>query len=761
MGERTGLINHHVVPKDIPVNTYTLGTPEEPTGDTDPTDDAGEAGLPALIAFEDIFSQDEAHRSRLDAIVERVEPNENGLPSDFTADADEHQRRFIDCPAETIRLLAPAGSGKTQSVVNRVLTQAARGQSLDRFLILTFDNAAGLSLREKLEKGIAESGLRVRGSASVLTLNKFGYQLLKGILRDKVGRCDLGENPEGDRHESVRRALEELKSQQPDLHRLLPVKLARRVYLDLISTLKNQVILADRLVRKDPDTVRQFLDLAEQTGLLEPWLEPHRGTVAWESVKTKIPSVLVFLYKLYNDINRHHRRIDFDDQKLLAYLGLESDERLAKIATGQYASVVVDEFQDINRLDFEFIKLLARGKQLIVVGDDDQAIYAFRRCSPDYIINFPERVGRQAETHVLRVNYRCPRNVVEMGNRLIAHNTNRIEKNQVAHRADDAHVQLWHCLNSASEAQVVARFVKKLYTDRAAKGFRYSDVAVLLRMNSQSLPLQIALILEEVPYHCRREENIIVSDLMKKLLGLIDLHSRLRAAPNEHCPADTRLLCGCLVRYAPAKDVERFHQEAERCGGYLQLARIPDRTFLPAGLTKSDFRRAVENLVKDATPLELVERISANFKHLGGMIGSLEDAINNTLPLGEFVDIASRFKGDVRQFHEMLTGLLQKVEGGLYHGEEGDAVNLLTYFRAKGRQWNTVIIPGANQKVIPLGNANVEDERRLFYVAVTRATSNLVVSFVRHAVRSRVEPSQFIEEMGLKDAEEKRAKVLS
>src|SRR5262245_66572741 len=117
----------------------------------------------------------------------------------------------------------------------------------------------------------------------------------------------------------------------------------------------------------------------------------------------------------------------------------------------------------------------------------------------------------------------------------------------------------------------------------------------------------------------------------------------------------------------------------------------------------------------------------------GEMIGTLEDAINNTLPLGEIVDIAGRFKGDVRQFHEMLTGLLGKVEGGLYHVEEGDAVNVLTYFRAKGRQWSTVIIPGANQKVIPLGNANVEDERRLFYVAVTRATANLIVSFVRPA----------------------------
>jgi DNA helicase-2/ATP-dependent DNA helicase PcrA len=612
-----------------------------------------------------------------------------------------------------------------------------------------------------LDNGIAASGLKVRGSASVLTLNKFGYQLLKGLLRDKVGRCDLGENPESDRHESIRRALEQVRSQYAEIYRLLPYKLARRVYLDLISTLKNQVILADRLVNKDPVAMREFLDLAERTGLLEPWLDPHRGTPNWEVAKTKVASILVYIYKLYNDINRHHHRIDFDDQKLLAFLSLQADDNLAKIATGQYTSVIVDEFQDINRLDFEFIKLLARGKQMIVVGDDDQSIYAFRGCSPDYIINFSERVSREVETHILRTNYRCPKNVVDMGNRLIGQNTTRIKKEQVAHRTDVADVHLWHCLNSASEAQVIARFIKKLHTDRAAKGFRYSDVAVLLRINSQSLPLQIALILEDIPYHCRREENIIVSDLMRKLLGLIDLHLRLRQRPNECSLTDTRLICNCIVRYAPAKDVERFHGEVERCGGYLQLARVPDSVFLPSGLTRADFRRAMENLVKDATPLELVEQISSNFKHLGGMIGSLEDAINNALPLGEIVDIASRFKGDVAQFHELLTGLLEKVEGGLYHSEEGDAVNLLTYFRAKGRQWNTVIIPGANQKIIPLGNCNTEDERRLFYVAITRATSNLIVSFVRHAVRSRVEPSQFIEEMGLKDAEEKRARVLS
>jgi len=357
--DRSGLINHPKAPSQRAADTDGFDFTDEPPAGTPPgaADD-----LPGLIAFDDLFSQDADLKERIDRIVERVEANDHTTAAEFTAEADADQRKFIDCPADTIRLLAPAGSGKTQSIVNRVLTRVAGGAPIDRFLILTFDNAASLSLREKMEAGLAGSGLRTRGAPSVLTLNRFGYQLLRGVLRDRIGRCDLGERPEGDRQESVRRALEKLKADRPDVYQL---------------------------------------------------------------------------------------------------------------------------------------------------------------------------------------------------------------------------------------------------------------------------------------------------------------------------------------------------------------------------------------------------------------VGSLEDAISNSLPLGEFVDIAGRFKGDVRQFHEMLTGLLGKVEGGLYHLEEGDAVNLLTYFRAKGRQWNTVIIPGANQKVIPLGTAHVEDERRLFYVAVTRATSNLIVSFVRHAVRSKVEPSQFIDEMGLKDAEEKRAKVLS
>ena len=168
--------------------------------------------------------------------------------------------------------------------------------------------------------------------------------------------------------------------------------------------------------------------------------------------------------------------------------------------------------------------------------------------------------------------------------------------------------------------------------------------------------------------------------------------------------------------------------------------------------------------MRPGSPSEVVERIGRSFKNMNGIAGDLETAVNEEyLPLGEFVDIASRFKGSMQEFFEVISSLKEKVEGGLYQEKGGTGVNILTYFKCKGRQWDTVFIPGSNQKIIPQTkkDSNVEDERRIFYVAVTRATSNLFFSYVRTTVKSKVEPSQFLAELGLTDAEEKRAGVLA
>jgi DNA helicase-2/ATP-dependent DNA helicase PcrA len=709
------------------------------------------------FVFEDMFAHDRESERRLDDIAGQVHPLAGPPSFEFTPDADAEQQRFIESTAQTIRLLAPAGSGKTQSIANRIIRSSSKGENLSRFLILTYDNAAAISLREKLHRGFASARAVPPGQVQVLTLNKFGFALFRGVLHDQYGQFTLGENPESDRREAIRRALDNLKSARPDVYGLVPRELARRVYLELFTALKNNLVLPDDLFSTQTNVARQrFLDLCEGT-LLQPWLNAVRGRPDEVSARQQIISGLGNLYRQYWRLMRNHNRIDFEDQKLLPYLALSADETLARSAMGQYSCVIVDEFQDINRLDFELIRLLVRDKQLIVVGDDDQAIYAFRGCSPDYILHFPEHIGREVETHVLRVNYRSPANVVDMSNKLIRHNRNRIEKDQHAKKVENATVQLWHCLNSASEAQILARTIKRLHANLSRDGFRYSDVAILYRMNSQSLPLQMALILEEIPYHCRKEDNVIVSATMEKLLALIGLHLELRNNPRHHSLMDSRLLCDCYFRHSRDQEANQLHRLVERTGRYDEAAKAAARAAGPKGKFTQNFVKAVSCLFAESPPGRLVQNIASNFKNLGGIVGTLEEAINNNLPLGELVDIANRFRGDTRQFHDLVSGLLAQVQGGLFNEEEGDAVNLLTYFRAKGRQWHTVMIPGANQKVIPHARCHLEDERRLFYVAVTRATHSLTLSYVRQAVRSAVEPSQFLAEMGAGKAEEKRA----
>ncbi len=713
-----------------------------------------------LIEIDDIFGEDESVRQRLDELVRDAGTSTFQQQPHFTLDADNDQQAFIRSDARTIRLLAPAGSGKTQSIVNRILSRCTQDpKSLEQFLVLTFDNAAATSLREKLADAITQTG-RTELTAvtpNIFTLNSFGYRLLRRSLRDHCKRTQMGNDSVRQAREIVREVLKSLRAAAPEKASLLPQRLAARVYVDLIGALKNHIVLVDELATHSQGAIDGVLHLVEM-GLFRPWLAGLSGQDAKREQRT-ILNLLVFIYRQYEEEMTRRRRIDFDDQKLLPYLALRNQPELARAIMARFQSVIVDEFQDINRLDFELIQIIASEKQLIVVGDDDQAIYAFRGCSPDYIINFADRSGRAVDSHVLHTNYRCPRNIVEMGNRLIANNTNRVGKTQIAKKKEDADVQLWHSLNSASEAQIIARFVKRLHAREQKNGLRYSDIAVLLRMNCQSLPIQIAFAIEEIPFRCRPADNILVSQIMTNLLGLIQLHLHIVKNVGYCTAEDSELIARTLARNVTPDNIKRFHRSIKRCGGYVNASMMPGKVFMLGGAIRHwQFQNAIQALIRRAAcPSDLINRITTNFRAIYGIVGTLDDALNDDVPLAELLDISDRFRGSIADFHEALTRLVAVVQSGLFVEENGDGVNLTTFFRAKGLQWHTVIIPTANQRVIPSSGSSIEDERRLFYVAVTRVKTNLVIAYVRQAVDAQVQCSQFIEEMGLTDATEKRA----
>ena len=487
--------------------------------------------------------------------------------------ADPHQRRVIECRSRTIRMVAPAGSGKTQTIVERVLGRIAEGVPAERVLVLTFDRAARRSLVERLASRSRERGIDA-SACTVSTLNAFGAALLRRHaprepravaeerLADRLLAKACGEIGAG----------EELASQGPIVRELFA--LLKNALHDPRSDgqkafarfLARDPVAADRLAelsadvpRADPDTIAALYAATER--------EMHRAGV-----------------------------IDFDDQKLRALAVLDGKEVRAHVERS-WSEVVVDEFQDINRLDFELVRRLAGCADLVVTGDDDQAIYGFRGCSAEFIVGLERHLGRQVESHELSINYRNPPNLLAHAVRLVGHNRGRIPKSPVAARTDAAQVVVAPTGGFEGEALGLAHRACKAIR----RGRRPGEIAVLCRTNA----------------HC----------------GAVAERFRSVGIP-------------CRVRT----------ESGDRRGAAARGAEPPDDTT--------------------------------------------------------------------------------------------EAVWVATYFRAKGLQWPVVFLPGCNEGLIPHPRAPVDGERRLFYVALTRASQELVVSWVA-VPRDQARPSRFLSESGL------------
>ncbi|HYO46152.1 MAG TPA: ATP-dependent helicase [Gemmatimonadota bacterium] len=490
--------------------------------------------------------------------------------------ADEHQRRVIECRAPTIRMVAPAGSGKTQTIVERVLGRIEEGLPPARILVLTFDRAARRSLVERFATRSRERGIDA-AACTISTLNAFGASLLR-------------------RHapEEARAVADEALAE-----RLLAKACARLGGSEELSsrgTIVRELFALLKNALHDPRTGNErtfarFLSTDPVAG--------ERMAELAADVPRANPAMVAALFAATEREMRRTGVIDFDDQKLRA-LALLARSDLRGSVERQWAEVVVDEFQDINRLDFELVRRLAARADLVVTGDDDQAIYGFRGCSSEFIVGLARLLGRDVDSHELAINYRNPPNLLDHAVRLVRHNRGRIPKSPVAARTDAARVAVALTASSEAESAGLAHRTRKAIEG----GRRPEDLAVLCRTNA----------------HCAA------------------VSERLRAAGVP-----------CRVRAEP--------------GG-----RQPGASGRPWRSTRPE--------------------------------------------------------------------------------DPADAVTVATYFRAKGLQWPVVFLPGCNEGVIPHPRAPVDAERRLFYVALTRASQELVASWVA-VPREEARPSRFLEEAGL------------
>jgi DNA helicase-2/ATP-dependent DNA helicase PcrA len=668
-------------------------------------------------------------------LIEAPVDTRNALAS-FAAAGDEHQQRVIQANELTVRLVAPAGSGKTQTVVHRVLSRIRDGIKPSRIVVLTFDNSASSSLKSKLDEELTRLGTDVKG-LTVSTLNAYGY----GLLREHFNAEYRPIAADWRTRRLIRECRKKLREVSAERAALLPGNLEDRFYLAVFSVFKNQIFDPRAL---QPQTVADFM-LAHPTEM--PFFEPG---LTGEAIKKVIQGV-IWLYQRYNTRLSEENMLDFDDQKLRAYRCLTEQPGVLEALQNRYSEVIVDEFQDINRLDFEFIKALASKATLVVTGDDDQAIYGFRGCTPEYIIELEKHLERTVTPYELKINYRSPPNIVEHAAKLISHNTWRIAKQPVAHQTTPSQIKVVSSLGAANESKWIVDMIHRLRHENAT--LEWANFAVLYRTNAQSLAPQIDFVLNDIPYHVRKDDNIMENEALEKLLGTLRLKLALDEK-EEPTPRDCLLTTQAYFRFLTGDDIRRVSAllgHSTLPFGDLVAARDFAEAVPRSGA--GNFAAAVADLIAAPSLMNTLDVLAQKFKGLRAMIGSLDDVLEEKVPLGEIYEIAANFKGDSAEFVATLERALGRARA-IGAGNNDDGVALRTYFKSKGLQWHTVFLISCNDGVIPHKRSiqdprKLEEERRLFYVAMTRASANLVISYVKNVAKGSVAPSRFITEAGL------------
>jgi DNA helicase-2/ATP-dependent DNA helicase PcrA len=682
--------------------------------------------------FED-FDVREEQESQLDKRLVETDLDARPALKGFEPSADGDQLSLIHAPHQTIRLIAPAGSGKTQTIINRVLHLAKNGARPERILCLTFDNSAVSALREKLSEQLATSAA-AHQKFSIRTLNAFAYS----VLRDHFA----SEHKQIIEQDRIWRLIKELKdtlasssAEGRKRHDALPASLRFRFYSEFFGLLKNSLF--------DPrETVPQkFADFMLTSKAAEVFFQP--GSTS-EQKKFVIQAVLWMFTNFERLLQRVHR-MDLDDQKLRALKCLEASPNVLLLVQRRYEEVIVDEFQDINELDFALVSLVAQKSRLVITGDDDQAIYGFRGCTPRYIIDLERHLGRNVQSFELKRNYRCPRNVVDHATRLIRHNQWRIEKNPIAHRSEDASIKVIEATTATGEAKMIATTIERVR--RRNQELQYSDFAVLYRTNAQSLPIQLQFILRDIPYKVREKDNILYNNELERLLGVLRVKLALNKG-GQPSGADSVLCLRSYFRFVDERVVSRLETAFDQSTSFFDaLSSRAVLTLLPK-LKDSRFNQVMREVSKAPSLFKTLDILAKDFRGLRGMVGSLEEVVDNEVPLGEVYELAASFRGRIDAFVETVESALKRAKEAKA-GEEERGVALATYFKAKGLQWHTVFLTSCNEGLIPHKRAPIEDERRLFYVALTRASSNLFVSYLKTSCKTRVQPSCFLSQAGL------------
>jgi len=466
-------------------------------------------------------------------------------------------------------------------------------------------------------------------------------------------------------------------------------------------------------------------------------------------------------YFMFEEERNRRGLITFDDMLMLSVKHLRADEDARNYWANKYEYVIVDEFQDTNLAQYEFVKILAEGaKAFIAVGDDDQAIFCWRGALPQTIIDF-EKVHKAKVIH-LDTNYRSKSEIVKLGNRVVKNNKNRIEKEAKPYRTSNGSdvITFKDLPDMDEEAKWTAGMIKEKI---ASKDFTWGDHTILYRTNAQSRAFEEVFIKENIPHVVIGGIDFYQRKEVKEILAY------MRLTVNWNDDRSAQLAINRPFRFIGVRSIDKIKEVAEvsgksfmdvveNCGRYelfLQSRQISSLCRF-TDLIKS-FKQDVENGLSVPDLISKALRETGYEKWLLESEGSNSSENDRTSNLRELVRSSARFKSLKHMFNHIDNIAREKMKRKGKQGEKlfrPDLVQLMSIHKSKGLEFPVVFLAGASEGILPHARSeNIEEERRLFYVACTRAMDRLFITAprtVRIGSNEVALPvSKFVEEGGL------------
>lgn len=595
-------------------------------------------------------------------------------------------------------VLAPPGSGKTLIVTERTryLIEES-GVRPDQILVITFTRFAAREMKERFERLTA-------GKNYPVTFGTF-HSIFYGILKCAYG---IGAN-------------------------------------NLMSEKESSVLLQEVIDQTDIESTPEVEDEEELVReLLREVGMVKNGLCHLKDFHSKYLTQDEFaeVFRSYEHQKKELKKFDFDDMLVQCYALFRKKPEILQGWQKRFQYILIDEFQDINRVQYEVIRMLAAPRyNLFVVGDDDQSIYGFRGAKPELMLYMKQEFP-SLRTISLTMNYRSTEFITGAAARVILHNDTRFYKRVQSFRGRGQNVHVQEVLDEQEEAQYVTEEIQK----KLDQGIKPGEIAVLFRAAVQARMISEILSEHRIPFEMRDYVTNFYRHFIVK-----DMMAYLQLAAGKRDRSLFLTICNRPLRYLARNSMENRQVNFEDLRKFYcdkdWMLDIIDQFDVDVRMMKNMAPYAAIQYIRkkigyDDFLKEYAEKHQISWKQLMDVMAELEERSKNFKSYDEWEIHIAKYTQELEE---------QQAKARKIKGERENKVQLMTIHSAKGLEFEDVFVIHANEGEIPHQKAEkkdeIEEERRLFYVALTRAKNNLCISYITQKNGNSIKPSRFVEEL--------------